>query len=202
MLGRRVLAERKQSGRGWRQFWRDLAGAAVLEYAFTAPIMLAGVVGVMEIGNVMFVNTLMEGAARDAARYGITGQGTETERLASIQSIIGNGTIGLVDLATAQVTTRKYASFDDIGEPYFDTSPANGQYDPGENYIDINNNAAFDPDTGTVGVGGPGEIVVYRIEYDLPLLTGFVSHLIGKDGKMKLAATVPVANEPFTVAAP
>ncbi len=164
--------------------------------------MLTGVVGVMEVGNIMFVNALMEGAARDAARFGRTGQGTEAERLASIQAIIGSRTIGLVALGTAQVTTVTYNTFDDIGEPYFDTAPSNGQYDPGEFYIDINGNDAFDPDQGTAGVGGPSEIVVYRIAYDLPLLTGLVSHLIGKDGKMRLQATVPVANEPFNVAAP
>ncbi len=163
--------------------------------------MLTGVVGIMEIGNILFVNTLMEGAAGEAARYGLTGQHTEAERLANIQAIIGEHTIGLVDLGTALVTTTTYDNFDEIGEPYTDIAPSNGQYDAGEEYIDVNGNGAFDADAGTPGVGGAGQIVVYRIEYDLPLLTGLVSDLLGNDGKMKLRTAIPIVNEPFTVGA-
>ena len=202
MLVSRVLAERKRCYATARSFLRNTAGAAALEYAFTAPIMLTGVVGIMEVGNVLFVNTLMEGAAGEASRYGLTGRHTEAERLANIQLIIGDKTIGLVDLGTAQVTTTKYNNFSEIGEPYTDTAPTNGQYDVGEDYIDVNGNGSFDADAGTVCVGGPSEIVVYRIEYDLPLLTGLVSHLLGNNGKMKLKTAIPIINEPFTVVAP
>ena len=202
MLGLRVLAERKRYSANARRFWRNIAAAASLEYAFTAPLMITGVVGVMEVGNIVFVNSLMEGAAGEAARYGLTGQHTEAQRLDNIQTIIGAKTIGLVDLGTAQITTRHYDMFDEIGEPYTDDNPANGQYDAGEDFIDINNNGAFDADAGAPGVGGPGEIVVYRIQYDLPLLTGLLSNMIGQDGKMKVEATIPVVNEPFLVVAP
>ncbi len=164
--------------------------------------MLTGVVGVMEVGNVLFVNSLMEGAAGEAARYGLTGQETEAQRLANIQSIIGTNTIGLVDLGTAQVTTTTYANFGDIGEPYTDDAPTHGQYDLGESFFDINNNGTFDPDAGTPGIGNPSEIVVYRIEYDLPLLTGLLSNLLGHTGKMKVKTAIPIVNEPFVVAAP
>ena len=202
MLGARVLAERKRYSTLARRFWWNVAGAAALEYAFTAPLMLTGVVGVMEVGNILFVNTLMEGAAGQAARYGLTGQQTEAQRLANIQSIIGTNTISLVDMGTAQVTTTTYSSFGDIGEPYTDNAPANGQYDAGEDFIDINDNGTYDPDAGTPGIGGPRQIVVYRIEYDLPLLTGLLSHLLGNDGKMKVKTAIPIVNEPFLVAAP
>ena len=49
-------------------------GVAAIEFAFAFPIVLMGVVGVMELAMILFVSALMEGGLRDAARFNITGQ--------------------------------------------------------------------------------------------------------------------------------
>ena len=52
----------------------DRAGSTMIEFAFAAPVLILFLVAIIELGMVLFASTLMEGALRDASRYGITGQ--------------------------------------------------------------------------------------------------------------------------------
>ena len=171
----------------------------MVEFAIAGPILVIAVIGAIEVGSILLTGALMEGAVRDAARYGVTGQ-DGLNRSTRIEQIIAERTIGLVDIQVAQVTTMIYGSFQVIGlaEPYTDDNPANGEYDPGEFFQDVNGNTNWDSDQGTPGAGNPGEIVLYTVVYDLSLLTAsFLAHLIGHDGKVTMQAHVAVQNEPF-----
>ncbi len=76
----------------------------------------------------------------------------------------------------------------------------NGQIDPGE-YVDINGNNQWDADMGAAGAGGPGAVVVYKVKYDWPLLTGLLTPLLGQNGYVTLSVSTAVRNEPFPAAA-
>jgi Flp pilus assembly protein TadG len=181
-----------------RRLWQARDGSALVEFAFVGPVLVTSFVATMEIGMVLTTQALMEGAVRDAARYGVTGQ-NDAERLAIIGDIIADRTIGLVDIEDAQIEILTYGSFDDVGapEPFVDAAPYNGVYDPGENYTDINSNGQWDPDQGKSGAGDASEVVVYRILYDAPSLTGLVDDLIG--APISLTASIAVRNEPWNV---
>lgn len=185
-----------------RRLRRCRGGLTVIEFAIAAPVVFATVAGVLELALVMFVMTLSEGALREASRFSITGFTppgmTREER---ILEILGDHTIGLVDMAAASVDYKVYPSFDDIGkpEPFTDSAPANGSYDAGEAFQDINGNGQWDADMGAAGLGGPGEIVLYTIEFDWELMTPLVSPFMGTDGKMTMKSSVAVKNEPFSV---
>jgi hypothetical protein len=187
--------------RGFRsllqRLWRARNGSVLVEFAFVGPMVVTSIVGVMEVGMVLTVQALMEGAVRDAARYGVTGQ-NDAERLAIIGNIIEDRTIGLVDFNAATVDILTYGSFDDIGapEPFVDEAPYNGVYDSGESYTDINGNGQWDPDQGKSGAGDASEVVVYRIHYTVPSLTGLVE---GLTGGISLTASIAVRNEPWDV---
>ena len=181
------------------KFRRDISGAAGVEFALTGPLFILTILGTMEIGMVLSTEALMEGAVRDAARFGVTGQ-NEAERLAIIQDIIADRTIGLVDTDEAEIDVLIYGSFDVIGapEPFVDGPPFNGVYDVGESYTDINGNSQWDPDQGLASAGQSGEVVLYRVTYDAPSLTGFLNHLIGGDDNViQLVASIAVRNEPY-----
>lgn len=177
-------------------------GVTVLEFAIAAPVVFVTVAGVLELALVMFVMTLSEGALREASRFSITGFTppgmTREER---ILEILGDHTIGLVDMDEATIDYKVYPSFDDIGkpEPFTDSAPANGTYDAGEAFQDINGNGQWDADMGAAGLGGPGEIVLYTIQFDWALMTPLVSPFMGTDGKMTMKSSVAVKNEPFSV---
>ncbi len=121
-----------------------------------------------------------------------------------ILQILGEHTIGLVDIAQATVTYKVYPSFDDIGkpEPFTDSAPANGSYDAGEEFQDINGNGQWDSDMGAAGLGGPGDIVLYTIEFEWELMTPLVAPLMGNAGKLAMKSSVAVKNEPFSVPPP
>jgi Flp pilus assembly protein TadG len=182
------------------RLWRRREGVAAVEFAFVAPILLLTIVGIMEVAMVLIVSSLIEGGLRDAARFGITGfvpQGMTREE--QITSIIGDATIGLVKMSDIDIQTLIYPSFAQVGqpEPYTDTN-GNGAYDAGEPYTDINGNGQWDADMGAAGVGGPGDIVLYKVKYDLPMMTPLLSTVLGGlDGKVQLSASIAVRNEPY-----
>lgn len=175
-------------------------GSGTIEFAFAAPILLLGVMGVIEFGMVLFMNALIEGGVREASRFGITGYapvGLSREEM--IVQEITNSTLGLVKPEDITITTIVYGDFTQIGmeEPFVDSAPVNGTYDLGEEYVDVNGNGQWDADMGTAGVGGPGDVVVYEVAVDWPLMTTYLAPLIGTDGKMPLTASIAVRNEPY-----
>ncbi len=50
---------------------------------------------------------------------------------------------------------------------------------------------------GKSGLGHGGEVVQYTVSFEHQLMTGLLASMLGKDGKMTLAALVVVRNEPF-----
>ena len=178
---------------------RDERGSPAIEFAFVAPVLFLMVVGTMELGMVLFVNILMEAGLRDAARYGVTGQVPPTgSRESYIIEIVGRRTIGLVDMDKAHIHIITYPTFGDVGrgEEFVDGN-GNGGYDAGETYTDENGNGQYDDDVGQEGAGGSGQVVVYRIDYDWPIMTPLAAPVIGENGVFPLRASVAVRNEPW-----
>jgi len=187
--------------RGTRLLRRNEEGATIVEFALIAPTLMLFVMGIIEVAMVLFVSMLLEGSVREAGRYGITGyvyQGFD--RIAIIRKIVEENTIGLVDMEKVKIETLTYQSFSAVGqpEPFSDTN-GNGQRDSGEPFNDVNGNGTWDDDMGVNGAGGPGDIVVYTITYDWPLLTTFLGDLMGRAGIMQLSASYAVRNEPWDI---
>jgi len=176
-------------------------GSTIVEFALIAPLLAMLLVAIMEFGMVMFSSILMESGLRDASRYGITGREvTGSTRLEYIVQIISVRTIGLIDMDEANVEVLVYPGFAEVGsgEDFVDGN-ANGSFDAGETYTDSNGNGAWDSDIGVAGAGSAGDIVLYRISYDWPLLTPFADQFMGTDGHFTLRASIAVRNEPWTV---
>ena len=183
-----------------RTLLRRTAGATALEFALTAPVLIALLASIIEFGMVLFVTTLIEGGVREASRFGITGsQIPGQSREERIIDIIHQNTMGLIDIDAADIDTTIYPSFSDINqpEPFTDEEPFNGSYDVGEAFHDVNGNGQWDADMGAAGAGGPGDVIVYTNEYDWPLLTPLLVPFVGENGLVHLRASTAVRNEPF-----
>lgn len=173
-------------------------GATVVEFAFTFPMIAMLVIAVIEFGMILFVGVLMESGLRDASRYGITGyEEPGIGRLERIVQIVGEHTLGLVDMTTADFEVLVYPGFGDVGGEDFIDGNANGTYDTGETFTDGNGNGTWDSDIGVPGPGDAGDVVIYRIRYDWPLMTPFAASFIGTDGSFPIRASVAVRNEPW-----
>jgi len=191
---------------GIRCFLRALGacrkGVTAIELAFTAPIIIFTLIGMIELLMIMFVNTLMEGALREASRFGITGYVPEgTDRETMIADIIYDHTLGLVEIQPGTIQTLVYNNFDVIGDPEPLTVDVNGngQYDAadGDEFEDVNGNGTWDQDQGADGVGDAGEVVLYTVNHEWHTFTPLLAHLIGDNGVVTLTASVAVRNEPF-----
>lgn len=178
---------------------RDEEGSPAVEFALAAPVLLLVMAAIIEFGMIVLVTVLMEGGLREAARWGITGQTPEDgDRGAHILEVVADRTLGLVDVTKATVKIIAYPTFDDVGrgEDFVDGN-GNGTYDSGETFKDCNGNGKRDEDRGKSDAGGSGDVVVYQIDYDWPLLTGLMAPLIGKEGKFHVQASGIVRNEPW-----
>jgi len=194
-----------RTGHGWfvRQlgrFARCRDGAAALEFALVLPPLLLILLGMFEVSMVMFTQASMEGALREAARYGVTGQNSSdpASRESQILSLIDQYTLNLVDMTKASISYKVYNSFTSIGTPEpFGDSNGNGKYDAGEPYTDVNGNGHWDADQGKNGAGDYAQVVQYTIDYDWPLMTPFIGAVMGTNGKVHLRASMVVRNEPW-----
>lgn len=168
----------------------------VTEAAIGIPILLTTLIGLIEVANIMFVSVAVENAVLRASRFGITGEVEEgVNREEKVKELIEENTFGQVDMNTVEIATFVYDQFSDIGEPEpFEDANGSGSYDAGENYTDVNGNGQWDEDMGEEGLGGAGDIVLYRISYAANSLTGFSTWA---NKSVNVSSTVAVRNEPF-----
>ena len=184
---------------------RDRDGSAALEFAYAFPIIVMVVVGLLELMMIMFVSALMEGGLRDASRFAITGaMPAGMSREQAIVNIVNDRTLGLLDLTTDDVSLRVYEAFAQVGmpEPLTFDANGNGSFDPGDTYTDVNGNGQWDADMAAAGAGGSGDVVVYNLAVDWPLLTPMLAPFIGQNGLIRLGASIAVRNEPYDTAPP
>lgn len=192
------MCEKRRMRELFARLCRRSDGASAIEFALVSIPVITMIVGILEVAAILFVNVIMEGAIRDAARFGITGYTTGGKsREAVIREIIDDRTLGFVDMTKVVITTTVYPGFDSIGPESFIDANGNGQYDSGETFHDVNGNGAWDANPGTSGAGGPGAVVVYKVSYDWPLLTSLLAPLIGHNGVIPLSVSTAVRNEPY-----
>ena len=99
-----------------RRFHDDTNGSPSVEFALASVPLSLAIIATIEIGMILFATTLMESGLRDAARFGITGATPDSlSRQERITEIVGNRTLGLIDLETADFDVVVYPTFSDIG---------------------------------------------------------------------------------------
>jgi Flp pilus assembly pilin Flp len=186
------------------QFREDHRGASILEFALVAPVLLTLIMGTIELGYIALVRSTLESAVRDAARMGITG-GTlpNMSRDAMVQRRIRDSVDFFSDDGDVRICRRSYASVANINQPEpFTDGNSNGRYDIGESYGDTNGNGQWDADMGVAGLGGPGDVVVYDVRFEMPLLFEFFSGVLGQSDRITLQSSAVARNEPWAQQSP
>jgi hypothetical protein len=171
-------------------------GAAAVEFAVLLPLILLFIVGSIETAIVLFIGSTVESAVMEASRFGITRPREGVSRADRVLEIVGDKTLGLLDMDAVELDTLVYDSFADIGKPEpFDDANGNATWDAGESYSDVNGNGQWDPDLGEAGLGGGGDVVVYRLSYEWGVVTPILREAMG--ASVTHVASVALRNEPF-----
>lgn len=179
-----------------RRLLRAREGIAALEFAFALPVVLAAIMGVIEISMMLFVSSLLEGGLRDVARFGITGPNAVP--VGTIRNMVNDRLMGLVVVQPADVKIRVYDCLSSIGPPenlILDAN-GNGKWDPGDTYEDKNLNGRWDSNVPAPDTGGSGQVVVYDLAVEWHLLTPFLAPFFN-GGVIPLTASIAVRNEPW-----
>lgn len=181
-----------------QNIFKNNQGSVATEFAITLPIFLTMIFGTFEVGYYFFLSTSIENAVLSASRFGVTG-GTLTETVSredQVRKIVLEQTFGRLKEENLEIDTRVFQQFSDIGEdpePFVDDNDS-GTYDFGEEFTDINGNGVYDDNLGDAGLGGAGDIVLYKVTYKGESLSGLGE--IFQEG-YTIEATVAVRNEPF-----
>lgn len=179
----------------------DRRGVTIVEFAIVLPAMLTLICGAIEFGHMLFARVVLEGAVTEAARLATAS--LETKEAQRTEIMRASITKSMSDFPTAPsksivITTTVYRDFSTaFPETYTDTN-GNGQYDPGEPYIDRNQNRVWDNATPVSGstLGGPGDVVSYTVRFPKRVLFGFLNSIVGDaSGAIPLSASTVVRNE-------
>jgi Flp pilus assembly pilin Flp len=194
-------------GRQLRRFARSNDGAAALEFALVLPPLCLILVGMFEMSMLMFTQATMEGALREAARFGMTGSVSDpAQRQKQILAIIDDQTLNLLDMKTASISFIVFPSFNDVNkrEAYTEKGGDPNRYDAGldsgwvaHGLNDDNNNGVWDDGGGVGGVGKSAQVVEYTVQYDWHVMTPFMAPVFGNNGKVHLKASIVLRNEPW-----
>lgn len=176
-------------------------GAAAIEFAIIAPIFLAALIAMFDIGMMLVAQNALDAAASRAGQFGLSGRVspglTRDEAIKqAVRDAVKTYSGGIVDPNKLTISVSTYSDLSAVGkpEPLINDIDADGTWDPGDSYFDINGNGQWDADQGvTNSFGLPGQAVRYEISYDWHPVYRF----FGLKEPIKLTGLSPVVNEDF-----
>ena len=171
----------------------DQTGAAIIEFALIAPVLLMTLFGLFDLGHGMYTKSLLQGAIEKASR----------------DSTIEGATTGTLDARVSQVVRRiapgaaitfnrtSYATFTSINlaEDFVDTDH-NGACNSGETFEDANGNGVWDTNQGRNGNGGARDAVLYTVTVTYPRIMP-IGRLIGQPNTQRMATSTVLRNQPW-----
>lgn len=170
----------------YRRFRTDESGTAAIEMALVALPFFGLIIAALQIGLFFFSQSALEAATEKSARLVLTGAeqsqaATQQQFLATVCSKLPSI---LNNCANLMVDAQVYTSFSNsnTSAPTI-TYNANGT---------VSNQWQYN-------IGGPNDIVVLRVMYLLPVVTGPLSFNISNttNSRRLLMATAVFKNEPY-----
>jgi len=194
---------------------RCIEGSVVAEYAIVLPVMLFLIMSMVEIGIIMYVSAVVEGATNYAARVGQTGYyissasgGTCAPTAAQVANntsvqlqalyincIAGTRVSGLLNPAQLYIVAKDYGSYATGDTPVM-TSCSN---------LATATAVSTPPSCSSLqSFGNSGDVVVYTISYPWQVVTPFLKSILCTDcvnnpGVVTITSSAVVKNEPYSV---
>ncbi|WP_165271690.1 TadE/TadG family type IV pilus assembly protein [Pelagerythrobacter rhizovicinus] len=183
-----------------RSLRRDTTGVTIVEFAIVAPVLLALIFGILDLGHGLYMRSVLQGAVQDAGRdAGLeSGQAAQADIDASVKASV-QAVMPFIPDEDIAIERSNYQAFSDVGTPEdFDDTNGNDTYDAGECFTDQNGNAQWDSDVGAAGLGGADDIVHYQVTVTYDRIFPLWS-MIGLPQQDTAQATTVMRNQPFGV---
>lgn len=160
-LKKLLIAQRLLS----RRLFEESFGASAVEFALVAPLFITMLIGLFDVGQMVYAKSVLSGAVQKAARDSSLETSDTTRADTVVRDIVGH-----ILPSSAIITTRvSYYDFADIGrKERWNDSNNNGTCDNGESYVDENRNGSWNSDIGVSGNGGAGDVVLYTVTANYP----------------------------------
>lgn len=181
-----------------RSLVRDTAGVTIVEFAIVAPVLLALIFGVLDLGHGLYMQSVLQGAVQEAGRDAGLESGPTTQ--AAIDGNVRESVQAVMPFIPDEdidIKRSNYATFSDVGVPEdFDDANDNDTYDITECFTDQNGNDQWDDDIGAAGLGGADDVVYYEVTVGYDRLFPLWS-MIGLSQRTTAQATTVMRNQPF-----
>jgi Flp pilus assembly protein TadG len=167
-------------------FWRlGDRGVTSVEFAIVGSLFLVLLLATFELGYMVFVQSVLDSSARDAARLIRTGEAQATGNAQSdFQTALCNEVSSIVGCGNIVYQSRKFASF-------------------GATQTALTIPPKRDPKTGKIipvgfTAGTCGDIIAVEVMYDYKFFTPLIGAVLGgSTNSAFLKSTVVFQNEPF-----
>jgi Flp pilus assembly protein TadG len=174
----------------WR---RD--GAAAVEFALIAPMLITVIMGLFDVGFTLYTNVTLQGAVQQAARKSTVSTAISTSSL--MDNAVRKQVMLVVPNAQVTFNRKSYANFSNVetAEDFTDVNK-NGTCNSGEPFEDANGNGIWDQDRGSSGLGGARDAVLYTVTvtYKRPFP---MAKLIGLPQNVTSVAKTVLRNQPY-----
>jgi Flp pilus assembly protein TadG len=170
-----------------RSLLQDSSGAGTIEFALVIPMFLMLIFGVIDLGQMVYGQSVLNGAVQQAARNSTL----EIANTTTTDQLVRDTVTPVLPGATVTSTRTNYY------EEKWTDSNANGRCDNGEPYVDENGNGHWDSDIGESGNGSANDVVIYTVTavytpvIAIPLVAGAFRQQI------TLTSSAVKKNQPF-----
>lgn len=172
----------------------DDEGATIVEFAIVVPLFLVLLIGIMDVGQMVYGKSVLTGAVHRAARD----SALETRNTSQADAAVLDAIRPVLPGVKIETSRTSYFDFADVGRAEkWDDKNANGVCDAPETYTDENRNGQWDKDIGQKGSSGTAnDVVVYKVTakfkpvFQVPFMPKLWS-------ERKLSATAVTKNQPF-----
>jgi Flp pilus assembly protein TadG len=162
----------------------DTRGAAAVEFAIVGTIFMMLMLAAFEFGYMLFVQSVLDNAARDAARLILTGQAQTSGNAASSFSTLLCSDVGSMIPCGSVIYQAQVFNNWSTAQTAVNNPPPR----------DVNGNMV----SQGFSAGTPGQILVVTVGYNYPFFTPWIGALVGGASQSAyLQSVVVFQNEPY-----
>jgi len=177
----------------------DHSGVTIVEFGLIAPVFCLLLMGAMDLGHSLYMQSVLQGALQKAARDSTLESASEATHRQLIDDDIEQQVLKLANNATVQITRTSFRDYaraaNRTKEPFTDTN-GSGICDAGEPYDDLNNSGSWDIDNGQNNSGGAKDAVLLSANVSYPRLFP-MAKLAGLPDNVTMNASTLLVNQPY-----